>query len=158
MKIVKPTIKELKDYYVSNKDYYDLLSSYYLIHDPGFHKRAFLSIENSFDPKKYKRNKRLAFGGYFFTILIFGLLTMYYVFQFKLPDFDKGMDQFNKNSFEEAKEYFQLVDISDNNYSKAIEMIKVCNEKIDEEIMIATKHKKDEESRNTDETNDFIPH
>lgn len=163
MKIVKPTLREAQEYYSKNRIYYEQLSSYYSVHDPEFHKNIFLKIESKIINKSLHESNSVTIV-YVMTIIILISLSILYIFPFRievgytaydvsrfsliirsreLTDFEKGVDKFNKSNYILAIDYFRKVDANDDNYQKSIEMIGICNIKIDEEGVTKSEGKND---------------
>ena len=133
MRIDKLTSKELRQYYINNRNYYNQLASYYSIHDPEYYESEFLTLERKINLRRYYWGRRIKFSFYFIVILLF---ILYYILpfefrigftdyqikknsfsisSFELPDFMKGMDMFSKEQYMEAKHFFEKVDPYDPN-------------------------------------------
>lgn len=151
MKIDKPTYNEIKEYYFRNKKYYDKLASYYLLNDPEYYKNIFQSIEMKYDHRTKKSRKWMIHSA---CISILTIAVIIYIFPFHfytdykeydireyslilsstdLPDFEIGMNKFNKKQYIIAKEFFMKVNENDINYPEARRMINLCDENIDKE-------------------------
>ena len=149
----RPTYSEAKEYFLSNKNYFEKLSGYYSSVDPEYYNRIFQEIENNINVKKYRLKKRIMNSFFMFFGAVFFLV---YLFQFKietdtnefeimefsfrvqsseLSDFRKGINKFHKGQYLRAKRFFQNVKPGDENFSDAVSLITICSEKVDKEML-----------------------
>ncbi|HMS33586.1 MAG TPA: hypothetical protein PKC91_05815 [Ignavibacteria bacterium] len=151
MKIDKPTYKELKEYYFRNKNYFDKLSSYYLLNDPEYYNNNFRKIEDKYKFSTKHSGKWIIHSAYITlaTILvIFYLLPFHFYTDYReydireyslvlistdLPDYEIGMNKFKKKQYLIAREYFLKVTEIDMNYSNARHMIELCDGNLDKD-------------------------
>ena len=157
MKLDHPSYKEARNYYISNRSYFNILSEYYAVHEKDYYENVFLKIEKETSAgKNYSLcNPRnhfimytlcLLFLGYYFFLLDYKAdNTSFKKESFSIDlnvidnsNFEIALFKFNKGRYTRAKEYLLKVETDDENYEKAKELLKIIDSKIDIEGLTDT--------------------
>ncbi|HMQ69786.1 MAG TPA: hypothetical protein PKC58_12445 [Ignavibacteria bacterium] len=157
MKLDHPSYKEARNFFISNRSYFNTLSEFYAVHDKEYYEEVFLKIETEYSAGNKRsfcntRNHFIMFiagllvsGYYFFPVDYKTENTGFKKDSFSIDlnvrdnsNFEMALYKFNKGRYTRAKEYLLKVESDDDNYEKAKELLNIIDSKIDIEGLTDT--------------------